>query len=684
MVSQEGVTGVLQDLISAVRHSYSGPAAKHHVEAISQYHRIQASAGFRAAAQYCLEQLRSWEIEAEIVSFPANPRSKYWTTSLFQEWEATEATLDLLPAVGESQRLADYREDKISLIQRSLPFVGEAEVAVLEGGAAEADYEGVDVAGKVVLAQGDIAEIHRLAIKERGAIGILFDGMREAPPIRQRIDLPDARQYTSFWWGPEDELRGFGFVLTPRQGDELRALARRQREKGQGPLRVRVRVVSRLYDGQLEVVSALIRGRTAEEVVVIAHLCHPQASANDNASGAAAALETARTLRSLIDTGRLPVPERSVRFLWVPEMSGTYAYLATHEGELARMVAGINLDMVGQNQAMCGSVFLIERPPEALASFAGDLAEALREEMQEGASSYSGLGSYPLYRQAVTPFSGGSDHAILSDPTVGVPTPMLIQWPDRFYHTSADTIDKVDAGMLALAGGLATAYAYFVAAAGEPEARWLAHRMVARAKGLLAHLSEESYTAGFEARTPDALTEIARRAERNLRFRAERTEAALATLLRLAPGLAPVIEASRHTVHMAAQQEWEILRQELEHLAQVLGMERLTIPEPPADEWTARARERVLRRLFRGPLDQRELERRLSPADQAALRGLLKARPETERTLPAYMIYWLDGQRNLGEIADLVECETGQRDVELMVRLADLLERAALLERVIG
>ena len=61
----------------------------------------------------------------------------------------------------------------------------------------------------------------------------------------------------------------------------------------------------------------------------------------------------------MIDTGPLEAPQRSIRLLWVPEMTGAFAYLATHEQEIDLMVAGLNLDMVGQNQALCESVFVI-------------------------------------------------------------------------------------------------------------------------------------------------------------------------------------------------------------------------------------------------------------------------------------------------------------------------------------
>jgi hypothetical protein len=674
---------MLKDLISAVKDTYSGAAARQHVAAISQYHRIQASPGFRAAAEYCLSQLRSWGLEAEVLSFPANEHTTYWAWRMFSEWDASEATLDLVQPDG-SRRLADYREDKISLIQRSLPFDGEVEVAVLEPGASEENYESAGVAGKVVLAQGDIREVYRLAVQERGAVGILYDGMDEAPPVRQRIDLPDARQYTSFWWYPGDEPKCFGFVLSPRQGDELRALAQRRQEKGEGPLRVRARVASRLYDGQIEVVSALIPGQTAEQVVIVAHLCHPQPSANDNASGAGAALEAARTVRTLIDAGRLPQLRRGIRFLWVPEMTGTCAYLATHEEERARMVAGINLDMVGQDQTACGSSFLIERPPEALASFAGDLAEALRDALQEGAASLGGTATYPLYRQAVIPFSGGSDHYILSDPTVGVPTPMLIQWPDRFYHTSADTVDKVDPRMLATTGRLATAYACFAAAAGEREARWLARVMVARARGALARLAQERCAEALAAGEPAALGQIARRAVREIAFWAGRAEAGLGSLSRLAPGVGQVAASAAWEVHAAAGQERLALEEELVRLAQELGVDALPAEEGEVDEWASRAEKLVLRRLFRGPIWMGEMRARLDPADRVELRALVKAHSATTRALPELMLCWIDGRRSLREIADLVECEAGKRNVELVVRLAGLMERAGLLEQVKG
>ena len=52
------------------------------------------------------------------------------------------------------------------------------------------------------------------------------------------------------------------------------------------------------------------------DIVFSCHLDHEKPGANDNASGCAANLEIARTLKTLIDTKRIPPPVRTIRFIW--------------------------------------------------------------------------------------------------------------------------------------------------------------------------------------------------------------------------------------------------------------------------------------------------------------------------------------------------------------------------------
>jgi len=661
----------IRPVLEQIYRTFSGEAAWQTVADLSRFHRIQASPGYRQAAHLVHQRLVESGLQAELLSYPANEQARFWGQPAFQEWDCTEATLHLVAPEQEAGLLADFRACPIALIQRSAPFDGEVEVVLLEDGEEEADYAALEVAGRVVLTRGEVRRVWELAVARRGAVGLLFDGLRAAPPVRLEGDLPDVRQYTSFWWRAGDP-RCFGFVLTPRQGQRLRRLLK----KGEGPVRVRARVVSRLYDGSLEVVAAAIPGLEEQEVLVVAHLCHPRPSANDNASGAAAALEAARTLQQLITAGALPRPRRTIRFLWVPEMTGTFAYLAGREAELGRLVAGINLDMVGEDQEQTGSAWLIERPPDAAASFAPELLVRLREELSrlkgvaDLSPSHAGTGGYPLYRQAETPFSGGSDHYVLSDPSVGVPTPMLIQWPDRFYHTSADTPDRTDPHSLARAGTLAAAYACWLAAAGAEEATWLGYELVARFKARVVETAQAAVNQALSLNDGQALASL----DRRLAYLLQRQKAALQSLQRLAAVeclvadlQAEVEEAVRHEL------AWAKGAMELQLAAPP------DLPPRPPSAGEQQAAGLVPVRCLRGPIPLREYLPRLSDEEREAWRQLLRARQDSPHdTLTTLALYWADGTRSVLEIADLVELESGIRDVELLVAYFRLLARLGL------
>jgi len=394
---------------------------------------------------------------------------------------------------------------------------------------------------------------------------------------------------------------------------------------------------------------------------VVAHLCHPRPSANDNASGAGAVMEAARALQALVTAGVLAAPRRTIRFLLVPEMTGTYAYLANDSAAASRTLAAINLDMVGERQDLCGSTLTLERPPRATATFAGDLGAIVLEQLlARGAKNLAGTASYSRFRYAVTPFSGGSDHYILSDPTVGVGCPMLIQWPDRFYHTSLDTLDKVDPQMLALAATLAAVYAYYVATAGLPEAVYLAGEMAA---SFAAEIHRAAAVGGDW--------------RRRLEFLLERKTADLESLRRLvAPEeqakLEAVLDNARADLRTAVAMETR--RHEL--AAGAAG---------PASSVAAAghgrgvlsgdaelARTLVPVRLVPGPAEPSAVLRQSSPAARDAWYEFQKEHREFGR-VAVLGLYWADGHRTVADINDLVELEAGSSDLGYLVHAFEVL-----------
>ena len=455
--------------LEAVRRETNGERALADVRAIASFHRIQASPGYDAAAAWLESALRAAGYASECVSVPADGRTRCLGFPMPEGWRCQSA-LATLHGAGGAEPAADFARAPLSIVQRSAAAHGRWPLIVLESLQA---LEHTDVRGKVVLTSSPVQRVHERAVVVHGAVGIVSDGRRLMPPVRTAEHDRDSLCYTSFWW-LADRPRGWGVVVSPAHGAELRArLAAGER------LELEVAFDCERYVGEIPLVTTTLPGTLPGEILVTGHLCHPQPGANDNASGAAAVLETARVLAALAASGDLREPRRTLRFLWMPEFTGTYAWLAGDAQRAARTIAAINLDMVGENQDDCGSTFLLEQAPHFLGSFADELLARVRTAAQDWVKDFSGAGHYSLARLAEVPYSGGSDHALWLDPGAGVPCPMLIQWPDRYYHSDFDTPDRCDPASLALAVRAAATYAGVLAGAGADELRWLL-QLVAR------------------------------------------------------------------------------------------------------------------------------------------------------------------------------------------------------------
>jgi len=439
------------------REELSGSVARSFVEQISRFHRIQGSIMFHEAAEFVrTELLRLGLRDATIEQFPADGKTKYWTYTSPVGWEVKSAELRLIEP--EDKLIVTYEDTPQGLhtFSNATPSEGViAELVDVGAGTKPKDYEGRDVRGKFVLATGRAKLVHEQAIYKYGAIGVITDTITyEMPNVRESIDIPDAHAYQAIWPEAEElDKVAFGFSLSKRQGNALRALL-----KSGKTVKLKAKVDARLFSGNLDVVTATIPGKSKpnEEIFLIAHLCHPKPSANDNASGSGLLLEIARTIMALINSGKIESLARTIRFFWVPETLGTVAYLSSHEDVSSRCVAGINLDMVGQNQELCKSTLNLDRTPDSLPSFLNDYVFSLIEKSIKEFDPQTTFGSGSKFRYRTTTFSGGSDHAEFTNSTIGVPCVMLLQWPDVYYHTSMDTIDKVSEDSLKRIGWITT------------------------------------------------------------------------------------------------------------------------------------------------------------------------------------------------------------------------------------
>ncbi len=652
---------MVKKLVEIINKELSGNRAKEYIAEIIQHHRIQASPGFRAAAKYVAGLLTEFGVKNEILTYPGDGKTYYWASLNPQEWDATDATLILVEP--EKRILADYKEHKLSLIQRSASVKESIfEVVLLEDGENRKEYRNLNLKGKIVMTKGTVDRVYDLAVNDFGAVGIIYDGIWDLSKIRGRFDIPDAMQYTSFWWRPNDK-KCFGFVLSPKEGERIRKLFKQGKK-----VKVKATVKSRFYNGKIEVVSALIPGKTDKEILLVAHLCHPQPSANDNASGSGCLLEIARTLNYLIKTQKLEKPKCSIRLLWVPEMTGTYCYLATNPKRIKKTIAALNLDMVGQNQDLCKSSFLIEHPSMAMPSYSAELVERIREEMIPEVATHGSMGGYALFRHAVSPFSGGSDHYILSDPMVGIPCPMLIQWPDMFYHTSMDTLEKVDQKSLQMVGTISAAYAYFLANASEKQSKWLALEIVSRFKNQVIKSIQDIISQTLENST--AISKLFHQTEQRLRLLLEQKMKALDNINKL--GDINSISDNLKS-EMKEVTEKEILREKT-----ILGKRKLKPINIKPNQWDKIAEKMIPKRRYPGPITLRPYTRKLTKHDRDKLHHFRTQYKSKFNVINPLAEYWADGKRSLLEIIGLVELETGIRASELIVEYFKILVKIKL------
>jgi aminopeptidase-like protein len=115
--------------------------------------------------------------------------------------------------------------------------------------------------------------------------------------------------------------------------------------------------------GTLKVGEVVVAGESEETFVLVAHLCHP-AMVNDDLSGVAVGLETMRAL-----LGSAP-RHYTYRFLILPETIGSVAYLSHNQDLIPKMVAGLFLEMLGNDSphALQGSFQPQSQPDRCLST----------------------------------------------------------------------------------------------------------------------------------------------------------------------------------------------------------------------------------------------------------------------------------------------------------------------------
>ncbi|MFT3826975.1 MAG: M28 family peptidase [Chitinophagaceae bacterium] len=374
-------------------------------------------------------------------------------------WEPVDAKVYI---VGEDKPLLEFKTNRnmLATYSASTPAEGiTAEVIDVGKGSAK-DYEGKDVKGKIVLADGGIGSAYGTGIKN-GAIGAFGYSL---PAYTQPTKHVNSIQFQGI--GYTDSLKQkWGILLSTAARERLKAAL------AKGPVNVRVIVSSKIYNSEELTIVANVRGNKLpdERFVYSAHVQEP--GANDNASGVGTLAEMARVTAQLVKEGKL-APQRTITFLWGDEIVSTGRYIKDDSVRAKGIKWGLSLDMVGEDTKKTGGSFLIEKMPDPSAIW----TRGNDKHTEWGGSVLKESDMFPHYFNDLllnrclneaketgwvvntNPFEGGSDHT----PFLRAKIPGLLMWhfTDVFYHTDGDRIDMVSAEEMRHVGisALVTAY----------------------------------------------------------------------------------------------------------------------------------------------------------------------------------------------------------------------------------
>jgi aminopeptidase YwaD len=488
----EEVNLLSRKIIHTIINEVSGEIALQNETMLAPFERIRKSDEFTGQfweSSYIMQKAKEYGLEdIQLHIFPSDEPL----------WQAKTGTLWLLEP--EKEKLADIKEIAATLAIYSKNTDVTSELVYLERARRPSDYKGKDVSGKIILTADAIQEVQRIGVKEKGALGV----------ISYASYTPGQYIDTVGWqWGLLEKSEGieenslFGFSISRRVGEELKnRLLTGQR------VVVQAKIETIFHPGRDEVVSAVIPGQEQrdEEFVLVAHLFEgiSKQGANDNNSGSACILEVGRCLTRLIKEGKINRPQRSIRFLWVPEYTGTIKYLEKYPDISKRMICGINMDMVGCNLYQNNSPFHIYRTPYSLPSYINYVAEAmLAYAVDTNRVSIEGrpfdtiiapTGSRQNFMAWMEEFDSESDSDVFNIRQVHVPMVFFCNWTDDFYHSSEDIPKNSDTTQLKRAGFLGVAIALAVTNAKETDVLDIAIDAATRIRSRLALSERKAYS----------------------------------------------------------------------------------------------------------------------------------------------------------------------------------------------
>jgi N-acetylated-alpha-linked acidic dipeptidase len=426
------VSQTIEDLEQAVRGQVSAEHLQEHLNRFSTLFRDTGSEDERKAAEYIVEKLQGYGIDAMIHEFDS-----------LISWPL-EGVLALVDAAGNDTETLEVRTRAFGAqtppggVLADLVFVPFAEPKkgemIFSHRAVAGDYSGLDVRGKMVISV-DGGPDGVLRAQERGAAGHIHIWPSDEDVTHEMI-------CTSIWGTPTPESAG-RIPTIPSLGVKNSIGNRLVEMLKSGTVKVRVESNVETKWRRVPLATGFIPGNDSDDFLLVgAHIDSWYEGVTDNATGDAALIEMARVFSDV--RGDL---HRGVRFCWWPGHStGRYSgstWFADHAfAELRDHALGyLNIDSPGVRETELWdcryNMGEIEHITGAVVKEQSGQEPNIRRPLRAGDQSFLGVGL----------------------PSLGAFRMLPVDHPDRkavgggggawWWHSPQDTLDKADAAILA-------------------------------------------------------------------------------------------------------------------------------------------------------------------------------------------------------------------------------------------
>lgn len=429
-----------EEYFSLVRSEFTGEQAYKTTAFVEQYWRVVGNEGFNKSIHHIAEGLEKagYVLENDATEFDMLTYRIEKRPLKNPTWEPVNASLKILG--DESPLLESTTNRNMTYLNSPSTQKGgvTAEVVYIKD---KKSLKSAKVKGKVVFAEISPYALYNEAMKN-GAIGMLTYNM---PDYLQPEKNTTSIQFRSI---PYNAQNLWGIALSYQAKEKLK------KALNKGLVHVKTVINTNIYPSEELTIVAEIKGdiKPKERLVFSAHVQEP--GANDNASGVGVQLEMAQIAAQFASDKTVKL-DRTLTFLWGDEIVSTRRYIEEDSIRSSTIKWGISLDMVGENTALTGGSFLIEKMPDPSAIWTrgndkhtewGGRPLTLDDMKPHYLNDFilnifKKQGKFANWKVNTNPFEGGSDHT----PFLKANIPGLLLWhfTDQFYHTDNDRIDKV-------------------------------------------------------------------------------------------------------------------------------------------------------------------------------------------------------------------------------------------------